>query len=144
MLQFSHNSLQCFIQSCNPGGGMGSGEGRMKKFLPRRPTDTKRRRKIFLTIFFYSFLLFPASHHHSSLRLHLLFLIFVLPARPHRRKEKFFLSDRRAIARTLPLNTPPLPTMKSGAKPPKKICLSHFPGGPTARPGGFAPPGRMP
>jgi hypothetical protein len=35
----------------------------------------------------------------------------------------------------------PLPSMGSGAKP-QKIFLSHFPGGPTVRPGGFAPPPR--
>jgi hypothetical protein len=63
------------------------GGGRQKNFSDVKTFDDP----------FYSFLLFPASHHTTPLHLHLL---FVLPARPHKRKEKFF-SDGGAIARTL-------------------------------------------
>jgi hypothetical protein len=113
-----------------PGGGVSGGAD--ENFLQRRPTDTKRRCKFFFASTFLLLILFPASHH-SSLRLHLL---FVLPARPHKRKEKFFSSDRGAILRMLAPKYATAPHYEVWGKAPKKRFFVTFPRGPNRSPGG--------
>jgi hypothetical protein len=125
---------------------MGSPEGRMKKFLPRRPTDTKPSMLNFLrTLFLLSS---PISSQSQLLPSSTSSLYSLRSSRPptHKRKEKFFLlSDRGAIARTLPPKYATAPHYEVWGKAPPKKFFVTFPrgGGPTAHPGGKAP-GRMP
>jgi hypothetical protein len=144
----SSKKIECSVsfRVATPGGGRDGyvPGGADEKFLPRRPTDTKRRCKVFDDLFslispiFSQSPLFPSST--SSLR---------RSSRPPTQTQRKIFSPLRPRADRPnapppPLNTPPLPTTKSGAKPQKNFFVTFPRGGPTARPGRQSPPGRMP